>query len=100
MQTRSAMTCLFYGRCRFEFVLGQLSRGPRSPVIQHEDVLAKQFQILHDDLALALAEEVAIHVFVSPCAANVTSLRWTSTTWRRSSDTSHLPVHMVRFKWV
>lgn len=76
MQTRSAMTCLFYGHCRFEFVLGQLSRGPRSPVIQHEDVLAKQFQILHDDLALALAlaEEVAIHVFVSPCAANVTSL--------------------------
>lgn len=73
-------------------------------MIQHEDVLAKQFQILHDDLALALAlalvEEVAIHVFVSPCAANVTSLRWTSTTWRRSSDTSHLPVHMVRFKWV
>lgn len=61
MQTRSAMTCLFYGRCRSEFVLGQLSRGPRSPVIQHEDVLAKQFQILHDDLALALAlaEEVA-----------------------------------------
>lgn len=28
-------------------------------MIQHEDVLAKQFQILHDDLELALAEEVA-----------------------------------------